>query len=65
MMYGREKSDSAVAAKKPTNKVGKPAAEWVEPRGRGEREPESPVPGAEPGKRVAGTGSCMAVGETA
>ncbi|ACC76375.1 MULTISPECIES: group II intron reverse transcriptase/maturase [Paraburkholderia] len=32
MMYGREKSDSAVVAKKPANKVGKPAAEWVEPR---------------------------------
>jgi RNA-directed DNA polymerase len=32
MMHGREKSDSAVVAKKPANKVGKPAAEWVEPR---------------------------------
>ncbi|WXK22469.1 hypothetical protein IHE33_02965 [Mycetohabitans endofungorum] len=31
-MHGREKSDSAVVAKKPANKVGKPAAEWVEPR---------------------------------
>ena len=32
MMNGREKSDSAVVATKPANKVGKPAAEWVEPR---------------------------------
>lgn len=32
MMNGREKSDSAIVAKKPANKVGKPAAEWVEPR---------------------------------
>lgn len=31
MMNGREKSDSAIVAKKPANKVGKPAAEWVEP----------------------------------
>uniref|UniRef100_UPI0038996AFA IS5 family transposase n=1 Tax=Paraburkholderia nodosa TaxID=392320 RepID=UPI0038996AFA len=31
-MYGREKSDSAVVAKKPANKAGKPAAEWAEPR---------------------------------
>src|SRR5205085_1151486 len=32
MMYGREKSDSAIVAKKPANKVGMPAAEWAEPR---------------------------------
>ncbi|CBW77394.1 unnamed protein product (plasmid) [Mycetohabitans rhizoxinica HKI 454] len=32
MMHGREKSDSAVVAKKPANKVGEPAAQWVEPR---------------------------------
>ncbi|WP_415872778.1 group II intron reverse transcriptase/maturase, partial [Burkholderia ubonensis] len=31
-MNGREKSDSAVVAKKPANKVGEPAAEWVERR---------------------------------
>ncbi len=32
MMYGREKSDSAIVAKKPANKVGTPAAERAEPR---------------------------------
>src|SRR5437879_7245163 len=32
MMDGPEKSDSAVRAKKPANKAGKPAAEWVEQR---------------------------------
>ena len=32
MMHGREKSDPAIVARKPTNKAGKPAAEPVEPR---------------------------------
>src|SRR6266404_5927651 len=32
MMNGREKSDSAIVAMKPANKVGKPAAERAEPR---------------------------------
>ena len=32
MMHGREKSDPAIVAVKPTNKAGKPAAEPVEPR---------------------------------
>lgn len=32
MMNGREKSDSAIVAKKPANNAGKLAAEWVEPR---------------------------------
>ena len=32
MMHGREKSDPAIVAKKPTNKAGRPAAEPVEPR---------------------------------
>jgi RNA-directed DNA polymerase len=32
MMNGREKSDSAIVAMKPTNKAGRPAAEPVEPR---------------------------------
>lgn len=32
MMYGPEKSDSAIVAVKPANKAGPPAAEWVEPR---------------------------------
>ena len=30
MMYGREKSDPAIVAMKPTNKAGRPAAELVE-----------------------------------
>jgi RNA-directed DNA polymerase len=32
MMNGREKSDSAILARKPANNAGKPAAERVEPR---------------------------------
>ena len=32
MMNGPEKSDSAIVAMKPANKVGRPAAEWAEPR---------------------------------
>src|ERR687884_36358 len=32
MMHGREKSDLAIVAEKPTNKAGRPAAEPVEPR---------------------------------
>ena len=32
MMHGREKSDSAIVAVKPTNKAGQPDAELVEPR---------------------------------
>src|SRR4051794_3829847 len=32
MMYGREKSDPAIVAVKPTNKAGQPVAELVEPR---------------------------------
>ncbi len=32
MMYGGEKSDSAIVARKPTNKAGRPAAEPVERR---------------------------------
>ncbi len=32
MMHGREKSDLAIVATKPTNKAGQPAAEPVEPR---------------------------------
>jgi retron-type reverse transcriptase len=31
-MHGREKSDPAIVARKPTNKAGRPAAESVEPR---------------------------------
>src|SRR5439155_26860475 len=36
MMHGREKSDSAIVAGKPTNKAGQPAAEPVEPRAEAE-----------------------------
>jgi RNA-directed DNA polymerase len=32
MMYGLEKSDSAIVAVKPANKAVSMAAEWVEPR---------------------------------
>jgi hypothetical protein len=32
MMNGPEKSDSAIVAMKPANKVGRPTAQWVEPR---------------------------------
>jgi RNA-directed DNA polymerase len=34
MMHGREKSDLAIVAVKPTNKAGQSAAESVEPRAR-------------------------------
>jgi len=33
MINGREKSDSAIVAKKPANNAGKLAAEWARPRG--------------------------------
>ena len=36
MMYDHEKSDSAIAAVKPTNKAGQPAAELAEPRAEAE-----------------------------
>ena len=36
MMHGREKSDSAIVAKKPANKAGQPAAERVERRAEAE-----------------------------
>ena len=36
MMHGREKSDFAIVAKKPANKAGQPAAEWVERRAEAE-----------------------------
>ena len=36
MMHGREKSDSAIVAGKPTNKAGQLAAEPVEPRAEAE-----------------------------
>jgi len=42
MMYGLEKSDSAVVAVKPANKAGLPAAEWVEPRAETEGNADQP-----------------------
>ncbi|HZS94959.1 MAG TPA: reverse transcriptase domain-containing protein, partial [Chloroflexota bacterium] len=36
MMYGREKSDSAIVAEKSANKAGQPAAEPMEPRAEAE-----------------------------
>src|SRR5262245_22040586 len=52
MMHGREKSDSAIVAGKPTNKAVPTAAEPVERRakggGRGECEPAKHGPGTEP-----------------
>jgi RNA-directed DNA polymerase len=42
MMDGPEKSDSAVRAKKPANKAGKPAAEWVEQRAGTKGNPSQP-----------------------
>jgi hypothetical protein len=59
MMHGREKSDSAIVAGKPTNKAGQPAAEPVEPRaeGQGECEPATHAPDSEPGKRVTCAGA--------
>jgi len=43
MMYGREKSDPAIVAMKPTNKAGLPAAESVERRAgaKGNADPQS------------------------
>ena len=42
MMNGLEKSDSAIRAKKPANKAGKPAAEWVEQRAGTEGNTDQP-----------------------
>jgi RNA-directed DNA polymerase len=42
MMYGREKSDSAIVATKPANNAGKPAAEWVERRAGTEGNTDQP-----------------------
>ena len=58
MMYGREKSDPAIVAMKPTNKAGRPAAESAERRAgtKGNAEPAKHAPGTGPGKRVTGAG---------
>ena len=59
MMHGREKSDSAIVAAKPTNKAGQPAAELggAKGGGQGERGPAKHAPDTEPGKRVPGAGT--------
>ena len=58
MMHGREKSDSAIVAMKPTNKAGRPAAEPVEPRAgtKGNASQQQHAPDTEPGRRVTGAG---------
>lgn len=61
MMYGRRSSEEACEQGRETG-CGVGGAKGGD---RGEREPESHVPGVEPGKRVTGTGSRTAVGETA
>jgi RNA-directed DNA polymerase len=38
MMHGLEKSDLAIVATKPANKVGRPAAEWGGAKGGGRGE---------------------------
>jgi hypothetical protein len=50
MMNGAEKSDSAIRAKKPANKAGRAAAEWVEQRAgsKGEHGPTAHATDAEP-----------------
>ncbi len=54
MMYGREKSGSAIVAGKPTtNKAERSAAE----PSQGECGPAKRVPDSEPGQRVTGAGT--------
>jgi hypothetical protein len=62
VMYGREKSDSAIVALKPANNAGQPAAEWVERRAEAEGNTVelTHAPDAEPGKCVPGAGPCAA-----
>ena len=59
MMHGHEKSDSAIVAVKPANKVERSAAEPVEPRAgdQGECGSAKHAPDSEPHKRVKGAGS--------
>ena len=58
MMHGREKSDPAIVAMKPTNKAGATGGGvgGAKGGGRGERGPAKHAPDAEPGKRVTGAG---------
>src|ERR1700687_6296093 len=59
MMHGREKSDSAIVAVKPTNKAVPPAAEPVEPKGggQGKRAPAKHAPDTGTGARGTGAGA--------
>jgi len=59
MMHGREKSDSAIVAEKPTNKVVSATAEPVEPRAgaKGECEPAKHASDTVPKMRVTGAGA--------
>ena len=65
MMHGREKSDSAIVARKPANKAEQSAAEPVERRAgaEGNAEPAKHAPGTGPGKRVTGAGPHTASGK--
>src|SRR5450432_2454846 len=59
MMHGREKSDPAIVAGKPTNKVASATAEPVEPRAGAERNAgqQSTHPDTGTGMRVTWAGS--------
>ena len=57
MMHGRQKSDLGVVAQKLANKLGRPGAESVEPkaRGQGEHGQVTHAPDSGPGWRVPAT----------
>ena len=59
MMHGPEKSDSAIVARKPTNKAERSAAELVEQRAgtKGNAGQQKHALDSEPDKRVTGVGS--------
>ena len=59
MMNGREKSDPAIVAVKPTNKAGATGGGvgGAKGGGQGEREPAKHAPDAGPGARVTGAGA--------
>src|SRR6516164_4377031 len=59
MVHDYEKSDSAIVARKPTNKVERSAAEPVEPRAeaKGNASQQKHAPGAVPGSRD--TSACL------
>src|SRR6266404_985493 len=59
MMHGREKSDSAIVAEKPTNKVVSATSEPVEPRAgaKGNASQQSTASDTVPKMRVTGAGA--------